>query len=148
MACTRQAQAPGRTDLRPVAATVDLPPLKSVRLLDQLRERIRLLHDSLRTEEAYVYWARAFIRFHGLRHPSELSAADVEAYLNHLVNVRRLSKSSHGQALHAYHLSFDHPRTGERLAFGSDDPQPLVIREPARASVSSTICKAAITSWA
>ena len=36
MAFTRQAQAPRRTDLRPVAAAVDMPPLKSVRLLDQL----------------------------------------------------------------------------------------------------------------
>jgi len=44
-----------------------LPPSMSVRLLDQLRERIRLLHYSLRTEEANVYLARAFIRFHGLR---------------------------------------------------------------------------------
>jgi hypothetical protein len=55
MAFTRQAQVPGRTNLRPVVAEVDMPPLKSVRLLDQLRERIRLLHYSLRTEEADVY---------------------------------------------------------------------------------------------
>lgn len=42
------------------------PPLRSVRLLDQLRERIRYRHYSLRTEQAYVYWVRCFIRFHGL----------------------------------------------------------------------------------
>ena len=60
MVFTRQDQVLGRTDFRPVAATAALPPLKSVRLLDQVRERIRLLHYSLRTEEAYVYWARAF----------------------------------------------------------------------------------------
>jgi hypothetical protein len=65
MVFTRQAQVPGRTDFRPVAATAALPPLKSVRLLDQVRERIRLLHYSLRTEEAYVCWARAFIRSKG-----------------------------------------------------------------------------------
>ena len=40
-----------------------LPPLQAARILDQLRERIRYMHYSLRTEEAYVYWARAFIRF-------------------------------------------------------------------------------------
>lgn len=41
-----------------------LPPLRSPKLLDQLRERIRLLHYSQRTEEAYVKWCRTFIRFH------------------------------------------------------------------------------------
>ncbi|EFH3516398.1 hypothetical protein GQW76_27675 [Escherichia coli] len=44
-------------------ATAPLPPLRSVKVLDQLRERIRYLHYSLRTEQAYVNWVRAFIRF-------------------------------------------------------------------------------------
>lgn len=57
---------------RPPRRGEALPPLKSTRLLDQLRERIRALHYSLRTEEAYVYWCRAFIRFHRLRHPAEM----------------------------------------------------------------------------
>lgn len=48
-------------------ATAPLPPLRSVKVLDQLRERIRYLHYSLRTEQAYVNWVRAFIRFHGVR---------------------------------------------------------------------------------
>ena len=51
-----------------------LPPLKSARLLDQLRERVRYLHYSLRTEQADLLWVRAFIRFHGLRHPSTLGS--------------------------------------------------------------------------
>ncbi|HFP3124732.1 TPA: phage integrase N-terminal SAM-like domain-containing protein, partial [Escherichia coli] len=42
-------------------ATAPLPPLRSVKVLDQLRERIRYLHYSLRTEQAYVHWVRAFI---------------------------------------------------------------------------------------
>ena len=50
-------------------STAPLPPLRSVKVLDQLRERIRYLHCSLRTEQAYVHWVRAFIRFHGVRHP-------------------------------------------------------------------------------
>ncbi len=58
MAFALQVQGPGRAALRTVGPKVVLPPLKSVRLLDQLRERIRLLRYSLRTEEAYVYWAR------------------------------------------------------------------------------------------
>lgn len=55
MAFTRLTPVPGRAVLRPSDAHAARPPLKSVRLLDQLRERIRLLHYSLRTEEAYVY---------------------------------------------------------------------------------------------
>ena len=75
------------------------PPLRSVRLLDQLRERIRYCHYSLRTEQAYVYWVRAFIRFHGMRHPREMAVAEVEAFLTHLASRRQASPSTHKQAL-------------------------------------------------
>ena len=78
-----------------------MPPLQSDRILDQLRERIRYLHYSLRTEEAYVYWARAFIRFHGLRHPREMGKAEIEAFLMALVSKRNVSSSTHRQALSA-----------------------------------------------
>jgi hypothetical protein len=54
------------------------PPLRSARLLDPLRERIRYRHYSLRTEQTYVYWVRAFVRHHGLRHPREMGAAEAE----------------------------------------------------------------------
>ena len=47
--------------------------LVSKRLLDQLRERLRYMHYSLRTEQAYVYWVEAFIRWRGLRHVSDKS---------------------------------------------------------------------------
>lgn len=77
------------------------PPLRSTRLLDQLRERIRYRHYSLSTEHAYVHWARVFIRFHRLRHPREMGAADVEAFLSHLANQRKASASTHKQALAA-----------------------------------------------
>jgi hypothetical protein len=50
-----------------------MPVLKTGKVLDQLRERIPYLHYSLRTEDAYVYWTRAFIRFHGVRHPATIS---------------------------------------------------------------------------
>ena len=64
--------------------TPDRPPLQATRLLDQLRERLRYLHYSLRTEQAYVYWTRAFVHFHRLRHPREMGAQEVEAFLTHL----------------------------------------------------------------
>ena len=79
-----------------------LPALQSSRLLDQVRERIRCLHYSIRTEEAYVHWVRAFVRFHELkRHPSEMGAPEVEAFLSWLANERRVSVSTHKQALSA-----------------------------------------------
>ncbi|MDC6171022.1 integron integrase [Paucibacter sp. XJ19-41] len=78
-----------------------LPPLRSTKLLDQLRERIRYLHYSRRTEEAYVFWYRAFVRWHGLRHPAEMGGAEVEAFLSYLAADRGLAPSTHRQALSA-----------------------------------------------
>ena len=89
-----------RASLRP-AVRSELPPLQTARLLDQLRERVRYLHYSLRTEEAYVYWCRAFIKFHGLRHPRELQGEHVEAFLGWLVAERHVAASTHRQALSA-----------------------------------------------
>ncbi len=76
-------------------------PRPAPRLLAQLRERMRYLHYSLRTERAYVYWSRFFIRWHGLRHPREMGAAEVEAFLTMLATQRRVSAATHGQALSA-----------------------------------------------
>jgi integron integrase len=74
---------------------------RPVRLLDQVRWHIRLLHYSQRTEEAYVYWCKAFIRFHGIRHPAEMGAAEIESFLGWLANERGLAVSTHRQALSA-----------------------------------------------
>jgi integron integrase len=82
-------------------ARSSLPPLQSSRLLDQLRERIRYLHYSIRTEQAYVHWVRAFVHFHGMRHPSELGGPEVEAFLSWLATERKVSVSTHKQALSA-----------------------------------------------
>jgi integron integrase len=89
-----------RKYLRP-RPTVDLPPLRAIRVLDQLRERLRLMHYSLRTEETYVYLVKAFIRFHGLRHPAEMSGPEVEAFLTHLADDRSVAPSTHSHALSA-----------------------------------------------
>ena len=68
------------------------------RLLDQVRDRIRLKHYSIRTEETYVDWIRRFILFHGKRHPREMGAAEVEAFLTHLAVRGRVSASTQNQA--------------------------------------------------
>ena len=76
---------------------VSQPP----KLLDQLRHQIRRLHYSIRTEDAYVYWVRFFIRFHALRHPREMGAPEVEVFLTHLAVERKVSASTQNQALSA-----------------------------------------------
>ena len=78
-----------------------LPALRSARLLDQVRERIRYLHYSIRTEEAYVHWVKAFIRFHDRRHPREMAGPEVEAFLSWLAAERGVAVSTHRQALSA-----------------------------------------------
>jgi site-specific recombinase XerD len=71
------------------------------RLLDALRTQVRSLHYSLRTEEAYVHWVRTFVRYHGLRHPSQMSRDEVEAFLTWLAVERRVAPATHRQALSA-----------------------------------------------
>jgi integron integrase len=68
------------------------------RLLDQVRDRIRLKHYSIRTEEAYVDWIRRFILFHDKRHPSELAGSDVEAFLTDLAVTRNVAASTQNLA--------------------------------------------------
>ena len=69
-----------------------------VRLLDQVRARIRFRHYSLRTEQAYVDWIRRFVRFHGNRHPSDLAPSHVEAFLTHLARDLNVAPSTQNQA--------------------------------------------------
>jgi integron integrase len=68
-------------------------------LIEAIRATIRRLHLSPRTEEAYLHWHRAFIRFHGGRHPRDLGSDDVTAFLNHLAVERRVSAATQNQAL-------------------------------------------------
>lgn len=82
------------------------PLLRSTRLIDQVRERVRYLHYSLKTEKAYLYWIRFFIRWSaaqgvGMRHPREMGTTEVEAFLSMLANERKVSSSTHNQALSA-----------------------------------------------
>jgi integron integrase len=68
------------------------------RLLDQLRQRLRARHYSIRTEEAYVDWARRYIRHSNRRHPRELGAAEVEQFLTQLALERSVAASTQKQA--------------------------------------------------
>jgi integrase len=74
---------------------------KSPRLLDQVRELLRIRHYSIRTEQAYLQWIRRFILFHGKRHPQEMGGDEVTAFLSHLAVARNVAASTQNQALNA-----------------------------------------------
>ena len=77
------------------------PPPSPPRLLDQVRARCRVRHMSLRTERVYIDWARRFIRANGKRHPRDMGAAEVEAFLSHLAVHGHVAASTQNQALSA-----------------------------------------------
>src|SRR5574343_840797 len=76
-------------------------PTQPPKLLDQLRDRLRVKHYSIRTETQYVQWVRRFILFHDKRHPREMGAGEVEAFLTHLAVEGRVAASTQNQALSA-----------------------------------------------
>ncbi|KAB8333686.1 integron integrase [Scytonema tolypothrichoides VB-61278] len=71
------------------------------RLLDQAREVLRRLHYSRRTEESYIGWMRRYILFHHKRHPAEMGAPEVEAFLTDLAVTQQVAASTQNQALSA-----------------------------------------------
>lgn len=74
---------------------------EKVKLLDQVREVIRLKHYSIRTEESYVGWIRKFILFHGKRHPAAMTEVEVRAFLSHLATHNNVTASTQNQAFSA-----------------------------------------------
>ena len=71
------------------------------RLLDQVRTRIRYLHYSHKTELSYVQWIKRFILFHHKRHPKDMGADEITAYLNYLATKGHVAASTQNQALNA-----------------------------------------------
>lgn len=71
------------------------------KLLDQMRDALRIKHYSYRTEQAYLDWAKRYILFHGKRHPAEMGAPEIQAFLAHLAQDRNVSASTQNQALSA-----------------------------------------------
>jgi integron integrase len=71
------------------------------KLLDQVRQQIRTRHYSIRTEEAYISWIKDFILFHDKRHPAQMGASEVSAYLSYLATHRHVAAATQNQALAA-----------------------------------------------
>src|SRR5207248_7845941 len=74
---------------------------KPKRLLDQVRDTMRLGHYSLRTERSYCDWIERFIRFHNLRHPREMAEREISQFLTHLAREGKVAASTQNQALSA-----------------------------------------------
>lgn len=108
---------------------------KAPRLLDQVRHAVRLRHYSRRTEEAYVHWIKRYIVFHRKRHPSELGAADVTAFLGALAIREHVSASTQNQALAGLLFLY---RVVLRRDIGEIEPPPRA-RTPVRIPVVLSI---------
>ena len=95
---------------RPAAAAPHLGIARpqSPRLLDLVRSRLRTLHYSKRTEEAYIGWLVRFIRFHDMQHPSTLGGPDVERFLSYLATQRHVASSTQNQAFAAILFLYKH----------------------------------------
>jgi len=82
-------------------------PIRQPRLLELVREALRLRHYSLRTEQAYAYWVKRFVLFHSKRHPREMGAAEVASFLSWLAVAGQVSAASlviwHGVDFNAVH---------------------------------------------
>ena len=77
---------------------MEKPPKK---LLEQVKDQIRLKHYSYRTEDTYIQWIRRYILFHNKRHPKEMGVPDIEAFLSHLAVEGKVAASTQNQALSA-----------------------------------------------
>jgi integron integrase len=107
-------------------STPSEPPKK---LLDQVREVIRIKHYSYRTEETYVHWIKRYILFHNMRHPREMGKAEIEAFLSHLAVAGQVAANTQNQAFHSimflYRDVLNLPLDGSVNALRAKRPQRL-----------------------
>jgi len=107
----------------------------SPKLLDRMRAEIRVRHYSIRTEETYLDWARRFILFHDKRHPKDLGALEVQAFLSHLAVDRDVAASTQNQAksallfLYRQVLKIQLPWLDEVIAAKSAKRLPVVLTQ-------------------
>ena len=77
-------------------------------LFEVVREKIRTRHLALRTEQAYLHWVRRYVKFHGRRHPRDMGAPEVEAFLSHLAVDAKVGAATQNQALQALLFLYRH----------------------------------------
>lgn len=106
---------------------------KPPKLLDQVREAFRVKHYAYRTENSYVQWIRRFILFHNMRHPKEMTAPEVQAFLTHLAVEGNVAASTQNQALSAllflyrYVLQQPLPETIDAVRARQSNHLPVVL---------------------
>lgn len=121
-----------------------------MRLLDEVRQSLRLGHYSNRTEEAYVSWIRRFILFHDKRHPREMGATEIRAFLAHLATAERVSASTQNQALGALMylyqrvLHFEPGEIGDHVRARTNQSLPVVLT---RSEVRAVLAQLAGVPW-
>ena len=105
----------------------------SPKLLDRMRAEIRVRHYSIRTEQTYIDWVRRYILFHDKRHPQDMGAAEVQAFLSHLAVARNVSASTQNQAkvallfLYRQVLGIELPWLDEVIAAKATRRLPVVL---------------------
>ncbi len=72
--------------------------MQKPKLLDQVRNTIRVKHYSLRTEDAYIYWIKRYIFFHNKRHPKDMGCDEVREFLTYLAVHDKVAASTQNQA--------------------------------------------------
>jgi len=94
-------QEAGQDSSAAAVQATSLAATSKPRLLDRVREAVRARHYSRRTEKAYVHWIKRYIFFHSKRHPAEMGAAEVAAYLTALAVEHKVAASTQNPALSA-----------------------------------------------
>ena len=100
---------------------------KSPKLMEQVRDCLRVKHYSLRTERAYMDWIKRFILFHGKRHPETMGAPEIEAFLTHLAVQGKVSATT--RCVRGYTRRASNPRARSLFKSSiSSSPTPMRIR--------------------
>jgi len=104
---------------------------RPIKLLDQVRQRIRLKGYSIRTEKAYVSWIKRFILFHDKRHPNDMGKPEIEVFLSNLVLKSNVAASTQNQAFNAiiflYKQVIDKDLPNDINAFRAKRPATLPV---------------------
>jgi integron integrase len=87
------------TQISAVDTQLTVEPLREPRLLERVRQALRVRHMSLKTEKAYLHWIRRYILHHGKRHPLEMGETEINAFLTYLAVEGKVSASTQTQAL-------------------------------------------------
>lgn len=74
------------------------------KLLNQVRDVIRVKHYSFKTEKVYIYWIRRYILFHNKRHPLEMAEKEISEFSSHLATKEKVASSTQNQALNAIYV--------------------------------------------